>query len=676
MNKKLLLVLLLSLSLTSNTHAQVTATPKARVARVATADVNKGSWFEVMAQTTNKAYSTPVTYFQDLPADGAKFMDGLKAAVVALTACTPTDCPNAVNAINAMMATFIDKSSSTQFIDSWFMNDLRGAVGKTLESYDAAQVKIRFRAVSSLLANLAKSVESQLKLNTETTRKAVRTAFKTLESRLRMIIDTNFDPNPIHIAELPQYTMAATVYFMIQSQFQRFATQWGFDSTVIDAQSRNLKTCLVKYTNHTRATFDLAVAKIALEPEEGLMAGQNKYDRVIQLRRAIIPAVFDFVAMWSRMDGSVFPSGSYSEPVRKLFSPTAGFLTDWYHLSIDADNELVPGEATYQRAEELFHLSEYESYLGQLTQIRFIQNRKHLIALRRKMKRNQAFNTDMDYAKASRLYDDDAGLPNIITTFQLGSTINDQNITLVSSAFPDLVESTNPGSKFTVHFDGFIYKRPGCWRHRGKANLSTPVGDICLFAEDWEVPTKNNTDFSVSVHKLNDIFAWYMDNEEADKIGLDVIQAAFIPKEVFPENVLLPKVTTMINAQKYMTNNIGSVVLAKDDFTIGSHSIKMPSGSALMYFFEASGADRSFNIGLFAKAPANPATVSIYRQVGPAGRTLITTISIPVSGDYKSYVDISTVVPIKKDPYTTKDYIVIQTNAVIYLNAVTFNPVV
>ncbi|GAM17684.1 hypothetical protein SAMD00019534_008590 [Acytostelium subglobosum LB1] len=673
MNKNLLcllLVLLLSLELISITHAQ--ATPKPRAPRVVKIQVDKGSWFEVMAQTTNKVYSTPAVYFQDLPADGAKFMEGLKAAMVALTACTPTDCPNAVNAINTMMATFIDKSSSTQFIDSWFMNDLRGAVGKTLESNDAAQVKIRFRGTSSLLANLAKSVESQLKLNTETTRKTVRTAFRALESNLRMIIDTNFDPNPKHLAELPQYTMAATFYFMIQSQFQRFATQWGFDSTVIDAQSRNLKTCLVKYSNHARDTFELAVSKIALEPEEGPMAGQNKFDRVIQLRRTIIPAVFDFVAMWSRMDGSVFPSGSYAEPIRKLYSPTAGFLVDWQAVDKVHSKQYEPDYITYQRTEEMFQHANHEQYLGQLIQVKFIQNYYYLHSIGPKsMQRNKIDTIETGGSRGNSPQGKAiGGLPAGIITFKLSPTLNDQNISLVSEAFPLMIASTNPGpKKIDLHFHGIPKRRPGCWLH---VELLEQY-EYCVFPEDWEVPYKDNTDFSVTGHKITDIFAWYM-TIRSEEIGTaDVIQAAFIPKEVFPENALLPKVTTMINAQKYVTSN-GNVGLVRDDFMIGSHSMKMPAGSALMFYFEASGADRSFNIGLFAKAPVNPASVSIFRQVGSASRTLITTISIPMSDDYKSYIDISTVVPIKKDPYTTRESFTIETNTVIYLNSVIFSP--
>ncbi|GAM17676.1 hypothetical protein SAMD00019534_008510 [Acytostelium subglobosum LB1] len=209
---------------------------------------------------------------------------------------------------------------------------------------------------------------------------------------------------------------------------------------------------MVKYSDHTRSTFDLAISQIALEPEGGPMDGQNKFDRVIQLRRAIIPAVFDFVAMWSRMDGSVFPSGSYSEPVRKLYSPSAGYLVDWKLIRLNLGKLFFPKEINYQRMEEMFQSAHFEQYIRQIIQIKFLHDTRYLVAIHRTMRNNPVGKTDTEWSRVGTIY-------HGISTFVISPSIIDQNITLIRTALPEVVESTNPGCKFSLSFDGVQFQK-------------------------------------------------------------------------------------------------------------------------------------------------------------------------------------------------------------------------
>ncbi|GAM20129.1 hypothetical protein SAMD00019534_033040 [Acytostelium subglobosum LB1] len=577
-------------------------------------------------------------------ATGDILMQQLKSAIVGMSSITPQNGTSVSRTINVIWSAFLDNLFKDSFINQWYLDNLLAATGD-LNNYNLTSIKAPMKATRNLMNTFATNVEFQLMENTPQSRQKVRTSFTALETKLRMNLANIFRHSSSDLAELPTFAFSSTIYFMVQTQFQRYATAWGFDNNAIVTQRTNVRNSLANFSNHTRATFEAMSNKIVNTPRTEIifdeLDAQHKLESVLLLRLALIPTVFDYVAMWWRMDLSTFPSGTYGEQVRLLFSKISGNVVDPSTSTTPSGFDYA---GTYQRMEELFSGAKFEHYRGQVTQIQFCFSNQGVISVTRSLKLSNKTTVTVTPRSPT---DTVSSVQSVI----ISPTIKDQGINLGHVEVPLFI---------------------GLEIHVGYMYAVGVVGQTYLHQAEYPL---QNFNISVPGHKISDLFPWSKTRDILmDYKIVDAIQGALIPSEVFPENVVLARVSTMINAQKYHEIS-GNVTFAKDHHTIGSHSMRMEPSSRIRYYFEANGVVvETYTIGIFAKTTGAASTVRIYNQVNRV-KTLLTTVNIPASTDYTAYNDLMALIDVKKDPYTNLEYLTIEPSAEIFLNAIILNPI-
>ncbi|GAM20498.1 hypothetical protein SAMD00019534_036730 [Acytostelium subglobosum LB1] len=669
MNRKLIglfLVALLCMQLVVDTHAVVAKKKKkTRVKREIDQELTKRQWYKSAVELTKQMAADP-EYFKDPDAGAPKFMEGIKAAVVGASAFIPDVGPIVSPTLDVVWSAFIENTQSTPFNEEWFLSGLRAVIGEELVKFDLTDIKAKLDATGILITTFADYVDDFATSNTEGTREQVRDAYNALETGLRMHLAGDFKKAGYELGELPAFAIAATLYFMLQSEFHKNAAAWQFDAATISTQRGYFTKYLKEYTDYTRATYDTAVASIVNapdDPHDPYTSGKKKFDKVLLLRRTLIPLVFDYVSMWWRYDGLMFPNGTYGEQVRKLFTPTGGYAVDKNSVPSPAESggEYFFGYLSYQKHDELFTAGRFEEFRGLITQAQIKHNKEFMLAIRRHFKDPGNKNFVIPWYGSKNAPDD-----WVVKTMDFNPTYSDQSISLTSVAFPLEIASTSPSCKFEFSVTGGSYREETCH------GIFHPTCEVSYAQWDLE----KTTDLSVPGHKIGDIFTWNLNPlimyNSYDVV--DVLQVGFVPADVFAQNVAFKRLTTIIDAQKYFEYS-GTVTFAKDHVTIGAHAMKISVGGALRFYVESQDLASTFSMGFRGKSSGGISFVNIYRNLDGV-KTLVVSGLIGSSTSYSTFFDNYTPIQLKKDPYKKKEYLTLEVDGSdLYLSSLIFKPI-
>ncbi|GAM16950.1 hypothetical protein SAMD00019534_001250 [Acytostelium subglobosum LB1] len=606
----LVLVLLMSLEIVVQTHAAVvtprkkdTASTKPKPKRLVNAQIEKINWQKLMLVNTDLLINKK-TYFVK-PDQPFQFMEFLKAYVVTGVSFIPEVGPALSGVIDSVWSGYIENTQSNDFNEDWYLAGIREVVGDELVKYDITNTVATLRSIAKLTKDFHKYVNETKYHNTDSVRESVRNYYHTLASGLRDHMEGDFARPGYELGELPSYAIAATVYFMLQVEFNRHALEWGFDENVIRIENELSMEARSNYTTHCITTFENTLAKIVAAEDDGEpIFGRNQFEKMLALRRILIPAVFDYVGMWWQMDSTMFPMGVYAERVRKVWAPTLGYARDpdvGYNDDQFENRYSGPG-VSYARYMELYDQKGIEEYKGLIKVAHFAVNDNFITGLRKSYlsPTNDAYSTPWSH-NDNPPADDRGYVVNFPRTFK------EAQLTLIGDSIPRYIRSFDPQNLFFLLLDGETEEsRKNCFKSSYLNNVA-PI--ICPTSAE-----ERYEDFSVPLHKVGDIIAWDQNvviNQEYDVT--DAIMIGLVPTDVFHSNTVFRTTATAIDAQKYSGKHAGSTFV-RDHFTIGSHAMLIPTGSSLKYHFIAQdNAGSNHYLGILAclQNAGAPVTVTI-----------------------------------------------------------------
>ncbi|GAM16951.1 hypothetical protein SAMD00019534_001260 [Acytostelium subglobosum LB1] len=235
-------------------------------------------------------------------------MEFMKAYVVTGVSFIPDVGPAISGIIDAVWSGYLENTQSNDFNEDWYLAGIREVVGDELIKYDINKTLDTLKGIAKLTKDYHKYVNASKYNNTDSIREQVKFYYNSLSSGLRDHLNGDFAREGFELGELPSYAIAATVYFMLGVEFNRHASEWGFDENVVRIENEMSLEARINCTNHCRTTFENTLAKIANAVDIGEpIFGRNQFEKMLALRRILIPAVLTMSACGGRWTQSCSP---------------------------------------------------------------------------------------------------------------------------------------------------------------------------------------------------------------------------------------------------------------------------------------------------------------------------------------------------------------------------------
>ncbi|GAM16948.1 hypothetical protein SAMD00019534_001230 [Acytostelium subglobosum LB1] len=538
--------------------------------RLVNAQIEKINWHKMMMVYTETLINKK-TYFVK-PEQPLQFMEMLKAYVITGVSFIPEVGPALSGMIDTIWSGFIENTPINDFNEDWYLAGIRDVVGDELIKFDISNSLATLQGLVRHSQDFHTYVNESKYNSSQGVHDMIKSFYFSLDSGLRDHLAGDFNRPGYELGELPSYAIAATIYFMLQVEFNRHATEWGYEENVICIQRQIAFNVMPIYTNNCMAIFQSTLAKIvATEDTDEPISGRNTFEKILALRRILILAVFDYVGMWWQMDSVMFPMGVYAERVRKVWGPTLGYARD-----IDAVHDPNQLDPTY-----------FDRFTGpDITYARYMEIHPDNIIYATEWSRNDKPPADYD---GYFIY--------------FPKTFRDSKLTMIGTSVPKYISNDNPENSFLLFVDAYSDDMENC--------IDPQVG--CS-----TTPEERYNNFKVPFHKVGDIVAWDSNNVINLKYEVtDALMVGFVPTNVFHSNTVFRHTTTAIDAQKFTVKQGGSIFV-RDHFTIGSHALMIPTGNVLSYNFIAQdnkGSDHYLGILACLKTAGAPVTVTITHSI-------------------------------------------------------------
>ncbi|GAM20497.1 hypothetical protein SAMD00019534_036720 [Acytostelium subglobosum LB1] len=379
------------------------------------------------------------------------------------------------------------------------------------------------------------------------------------------------------LEQLPIFSLAATSHVLLLTDIARWGTRWGFSTQNITTY-RTLYSDLVQdYAYHALGTvYGDAQDKIY---QLGDFDGSGRFDNYQEYRRMFIPIVSDFVAMWYNLDPKIAQvRGFHAERVRFLFSNTIGYSID--PDIIESENVSDYLSPTYDRLQELWSGLEQEQYRGELATLFITHKDNEMI-----YSIQPVYTSSRPMTAASKREGVEVGASitddsdsTLIKQIKFGPSSNTQNVSFHYDQLPRMISFSNG-------IGGISLDR-----------RCRPADDFCN-SFYGALGDRIRDSLSVPAHKVGTVFGWGVNERSTPVPALDAMTVGMLPSNVFANNVVLKSVTTVIDAQKYLSVN-GSTFEVDADGP-GLHTMFIPANGSITFRFESSHtANQAFDLYL------------------------------------------------------------------------------
>ncbi|GAM20164.1 hypothetical protein SAMD00019534_033390 [Acytostelium subglobosum LB1] len=392
------------------------------------------------------------------------------------------------------------------------------------------------------------------------------------------------------VIELGMFTVAATTEILLLKEVVKNGKTWGFTAIEMKGYKDKLARYPREFTDYAISTYKDGVQLIKDRTTENGLPGWMAFNKVLKFRSYCARFVFDYMDLWSVMDSKLFPEGtSYLNP-RYCYHELVG-VPVIENSSVSLGDASYYRSLTYEAIEKWFNDANRDKFQKELKQIRITIDLQHPPGW---LKSIQTTYRDPAYPNAEHVEDVVGAHPvethsNVYSfpphaateTFNYGFGLVPRGLgfsnRVISHTFP--VANLNLGypwheGTYNDYYAQIASNLDPKWTAYGvPATIPNhKIGVIAGHTTNWEMVT----DFY-----LDDPFR----NPIVVRAGLvDAILVGMVPSYVFNENVIMPKVCTMIAATKLAYNSGAS--FARDHLMPTVHSMRVPNGSTINYRFQ------------------------------------------------------------------------------------------
>eukprot|EP01133_Synstelium_polycarpum_P001352 gene1352-1547_t len=501
--------------------------------------------------------------------------ESFKAAFMMLGSLLPGQRGNlAASSINLIMTYLISPNAQTRK-DAEYTAMIQKLVNPAVATYDSATIAAQLRGCQMQFENFYDHLDSLAKTPTsEIKKEAVRITYQALENDLSCTYIFLAQKVGSELDTLDEFAVFATLHLIILREAILQRKAWGFPDSTIGNYINKFDSCIVKYRAYVDKWYSYGYNQVKT-PITADKYPFMTFNRINYYRTSMTLYVYDFVNMWWTLDTRIFPRAGVSfERVRYVFTDLLG--VPW------SDQQSNPYARTLQDIEVEFIDNEYHLYQNELTKINYVRDDYRLIKIQPVYYESGATNNE-------RL-GDWVGGPAMFPSFV------DQHVVVDDGRDPATCPRT-----VIVKFD-LLPKVITFYRDQaatiGEARISTPntlpsvsnLEDIYIKAYGTRSPKLgypcNKVGSIIGMGYNNDMTLSYI---TSNLPILDSIAIGFIGEEVFSENVIFAKITTIIDAQKYKTSSDDTnvtedkTVFVRDANGLSQHGITLISPGSLTY---------------------------------------------------------------------------------------------
>ncbi|EFA76885.1 hypothetical protein PPL_09637 [Heterostelium album PN500] len=447
-------------------------------------------------------------------------------------------------------------------------NDL---IQNSLYQYDDNQTKAIFKACSLAFKDYRQHwKELQADPKNEALKEVMRVSFQNLENEIATKYIYQCRKGGFEVNELVLFSMFATDHLIIlRDCIYSGNKEWGMHPDSVKIYSDKFNKLIVDYAEYCVTTYNQGITTISKRPEANM---KMRWNRLNRWRNYNIICVFDFVNLWFAMDPKVNEQGVCHTPVRYLFSDIMGTP----YNSVDDNHQMTPAKINEKIAANNYHLYQNElkkvEYSIEDRRFRSFQPFFHsensadgfrpgiLVSGTRDPKLNPIVAVNLpitnDYS---------------VATIKNGYFMMNCKLTAPPNANAARDVNAFPWTEFNTFCTTRMVECELRWRTPGTWSDPEAVG------QPFE-----NVKLSFEGHKIGNIFSLSVNSysDFTNKLrfmggACDCFIFAFLPEQVFHQNII-PKVgNTLLDAQKYTTTDTAK--LAYDYFYPGVHAMRVPA---------------------------------------------------------------------------------------------------
>ncbi|EFA82293.1 hypothetical protein PPL_04717 [Heterostelium album PN500] len=530
-------------------------------------------------------YISPVsTPFRDSEGNGIGLTEFFKAMVVGFLAFDPVTAVAAVF-IDSIWSAFIENNSEDKndAITRAYIQMVKEIVDQKIEVYDQSIIWAEYTIINASIVSFKDSVVVFNEDPSEVNSEAVRTDFTTLEKDLRGRLDPNggLRKKGWELSELPVFALATTLYFMAQVDLQRNGVTWGFSQGQLDKFKRYYDERMGSYLQYVKDTYKSGYDKI-MDATPEADRDTSTLNKINRYRRTMIPQVMDYAAIWWTFNSTLFPTTAYGERVRYLYSDVLGQPIDRQKTPSFDGSYYDP---TLARLIEMADYLERERYRGEIASVKIGYKLYEWIW---SIQPTYVDETQPDKKRVGLSVGNPSPPSGGYVSIDIQRTVyRPSGVLVVWDVFPQLIEIYDN----TTHRAGEVnFMAVPCFDRPGQTYCNT------YYNNGGQL---NSVYWQMDSHKIGDMIGW----SENKKIGvdgqsaLDAFQVAFVPMDVYSNNLILRNVATVIDAQKSMKYK--NALLFKDFVMPGVHAVTVFDKGYLSFIFDSDyKANKKFTIFL------------------------------------------------------------------------------